>query len=168
MIPYQKKKERKKLRKASLMPHILDVVAKACNPSNWKVQGERLEIQGHLWLQIQLKANQYGGWGQAIYFPVEGLSMKIVCFCLLLSRQGLLFPGWSWSHYVAKDNLEFLTHSCLHLLKKWDYRCGPMLMCQVNVVLGLNQGLIQVEQASYWLNYIPSPNSYLFIHLFIF
>lgn len=135
------------------MPHILGVVAEACNPSTWKVQGEELEIQGHLWLQIQLKVNM-GGLGQAIYFLVEGLSMKIVWFCLLLSRQGLLFPGWSWSH-VAKDNLEFLT-LCFHFLKDGITDVALYWCVRLMLFWGLTQGLIQVEQASFLFIYLFS------------
>lgn len=65
------------------MPHILDVVAEACNPSNWKVQGEGLEIQGHFWLKIQLKANM-GGEGKQSTFQLKASVWKLfgfVYFC---------------------------------------------------------------------------------------
>lgn len=46
------------------------------------------------------------------------------------------FPGWLWSHYLAKDNLDFLI-SLLH----WDYRHMTTLCLTFSTCWGLNLGL---------------------------
>lgn len=66
---------------------------------------------------------------------IQGGQSQLLCYLVWDSISHI--PGWPWTCYVDKNDLELLALLCFH--KCWDYRCvtlGP-----IYALLGCNPGL---------------------------